>query len=127
MGTRTLTSLLGAVRDILQDTKPDLLNEYRYSDAQLLEYLNSGYSELQRIRPDAWLAYVGQPLPYVDSNAAIPTDPLPVDDIYFQPLVYWIAGNAELRDDTFTVDGRAATLLSMFTAGLTMPLGASGG
>lgn len=126
---RTLTQVFADVRDILQDSKPNRNGEYRYPDAQLARHLNSAYTELKRIRPDAWLSYVGQPLPFLDST----TDPidtsgeLPVDDIFYVPIVNFMSGFAELRDDTFTVDSRAALLLQQFQNSLTMPIGATGG
>jgi hypothetical protein len=40
-------------------------------------------------------------------------------EIFYQSFVYYLAGNAELRDDEFAVDNRAMTLLGAYRRNLT--------
>lgn len=112
--------LLSQVRGILQDRKVD---SYRYSDIDLVQALNTALTEVRRLRPDAFAgSFTTQATPqfYEDGNPSPPpgyiplSDPWPVDEMFFSPTVVYVAGYAELRDDEFTVDGRATSLLQRF-------------
>ena len=110
---KTVSDAISEARVILQDTDSQL---YRYSDSELVAYLNNALLEARRIRPDLFRAYVGQPVPsFTASDFA---ELFPLDNMFFPQFVYYIAGTAELRDDEFTVDARAATLLNQFVAKL---------
>lgn len=109
---KTVSDAISEARVLLHDTDPQL---YRYSDAELLDYLNNAILETRRIRPDLFRAYLGQPLPsYADGDDL--SVAFPIDEMFFPQFVFYIAGFAELRDDEFTVDARAATLLNQFAA-----------
>ena len=121
---QTLTSLLTQVRSVLNDSEANDIGRFRYTNADLLQYLNAAYDAILELRPDAWHAYFGVDLPYVDVNIYPPVpDTFPLDPRYFQPVADYIIGYAELRDDAFTVDSRAVTMIRSFRQRLTSPIG----
>lgn len=103
---------------------------YRFSQQQLISNLNTALREVYRYRPDA---YIGNFVAGVLSYNAVPsyavTDlgtniSFPVDDrLFFNPVVFFIAGRLEIADDEFVDEGRAMTLLQSFRAMLTSPGG----
>jgi hypothetical protein len=115
---KTVADAVANTRAILQDND----TPYRYSDADLVTYLNDALLETRKLRPDLFRAYwgTGTPFPeFTDADIAAETN-IPINNMYFTPLTYFMAGTAELRDDEFTVDARAATLLNQFVQKLTM-------
>lgn len=127
---KTWSDLLGEARVILQDTD----SPTRYSDAVLLSKLNRGLQELARLRPDAfWDRFdrddvVVPQVAVLDPNPAEDPDVFDPDEAaivavadnvdlpmqFYTALVYWVTSSAELLDDEFTNDGRAATLMAQF-------------
>lgn len=127
---KTWGNLIDEARTILQDVD----EPYRYTSAVLRSKLNRGLQELARLRPDAFWDRFDRDDVVVPEVATIDPDPvtapgefdpdeaavvLDTDDFdlpmqFYTPLVYWLAGSAELVDDSFTVDGRAAMLLTQF-------------
>jgi hypothetical protein len=98
----------------LNDTDGD-----RYTDEDLISDMNSAVSMTKMLRPDAFI--LGEALPeftVADVNTSPATD-FPLPDIFYQSFVYYLAGNAELRDDEFAVDNRAMTLLAAYRRNLT--------
>jgi hypothetical protein len=115
MAKRTINDVLEQSRILLQDE----VEPYRYKDAQLLDFFNSSLYELKRLRPDAWLGQYNTDLKLYtisDLNTEIP-----FGSIYFQPVVMYVTGYAELRDDEFAIDGRSATLLTAFARQISAP------
>lgn len=126
---KTWEDVLDEARVILKDDGGD-----RYTDPILLAILNRGLHELRRLRPDAfWELFDDDdvfPPEVVVSDAVPDTDPdefdadedgqialsadFNIDMMFFAPLVYWVASSAELTDDEFTEDGRAAMLMTQF-------------
>jgi hypothetical protein len=131
MAAKTWQSVIDEAREILQDTNSD---RYRYSNTVLLANLNRGVQELARLRPDALWDFLldGELLvPQIVTTDADPdTDPDTLDEVedgevalsasfnlpmqFHGALVYWVASTAELVDDEYTNDGRAATLMGAF-------------
>lgn len=129
---KTYQNLLTEAREILQDSQ----SPFRYTDATLLNQLNRALMELGRLRPDAFTDRFDDEsgdiiVPEVVVSDATPDsdpDELDVDEdsqvaltssidwpMQFYPaMVAYVIGSAELTDDEFTDDGRAATLLSIF-------------
>jgi hypothetical protein len=104
-----------SARTLLQDTSPD----YRYSDADLVNALNIAITEAARVRPDLYfkLFRSGASLPsYSASNQSVT---VAVDRRYKSAYLYYIVGQAQLRDDESTQDARASGLLQKFIAQLT--------
>lgn len=109
---KTIDDALVDARVILNDTAGD-----RYTDAQLISDLNNALSTTKSIRPDAFI--LGEVLPeFTVADLNLSTD-FPMPEIFYQSFVYYLAGNAELRDDEFAVDGRAMTLLATYRRNLT--------
>ncbi len=105
----SVQQVIDGARSILQDKKAP----YRYSDDELVDIVNYAISRVIRLRPDL---YFGD---YPISQAALTiSSNLPIPDIYTSSIVAYVAGWAELRDDEYTTDGRAAVLLRSLKNGL---------
>jgi hypothetical protein len=100
----TVKDVLDQVRDILQDVDAE-----RYGDPSLLRILNVWIMEMRRARPDAFVGTFHTPAPTISALA----DELPFPEQFFLPTVHFVAGTAEMRDDQFTQDGRANTLIGL--------------
>lgn len=129
---KTYANLLTEARQILQDTR----TPYRYADDLLINGLNRGIQEMARIRPDAFWDRFDFTTDDILVFEVVTTDPLPDTDPttisstedaqvaltdtfelsmqFYSPLVYFVAGSAELTDDEYSTDGRASMLLSGF-------------
>lgn len=97
------------MRAILKDQVEPL----RYPDADILDAINDALTEVRRIRPDLFLKKKFKVTPLL-----FETDLLPVEDQFFNPVVYFCVGNMMLRDDEFVVDGRAMALINKATGQL---------
>lgn len=91
----------------------------RYTDDDLISDLNSAISMTKMLRPDVFI--LGEALPeFTTADLGLPTaTDFPLPEIFYQSFIYFLAGNAELRDDEFAVDNRAMTLLSVYRRNLT--------
>lgn len=109
----TVNDILYQARLILQDTAAE-----RYSDTNLLFALNFAISDMRRIRPDI-IALQGtvQDFPFNTTQLAQNVR-VPVDDMYYAPLVAFVAGWAELADDEHVDSTRAGSLLQRFASQL---------
>ena len=112
---KTLDDLLDDVRQMLQDKR----EPYRYSDATLIGRINTAFREAQRIRPDIYLAegtddYYMEDVPTYTTSDLGTNTLFPVDEKFFQAIVFQVVGTIELGDDQFAVDNRAMTLLAAF-------------
>jgi hypothetical protein len=110
---------LDTVQDYIDRARTLLLDEvqpYRYSTASLIENLNMGLLEMRRLRPELLLPYFGTVLPEFDSGTI--ASEVPIDAQYRVPLVYYIIGQAQLRDEENTQDSRASAFLNKFTSQL---------
>lgn len=109
---KSVEQILSGARYILQDE----VLPYRNSVNDLLSALNGGLYELKRIRPDAWLANfgIGQELPQYTDTPLDLAMVIPINPMFYQSLIYFVAGYAELKDDEYTVDSRASLLLKAF-------------
>lgn len=106
----TVADYLRNARVLLQDTVAD----YRYSDDELVENINLGLLEMRRLRPDLLRSYFRTSIP--SFSMAAPTASVPVDPQYRVALLYYICGQAQLRDDENTQDARATVFLNKFVA-----------
>lgn len=104
----TIQTVIDEARVILQDS-----SKARYTDAELLTVANYALYSAKRVRPDLFFSSIGQ-----DQTAVILSDTFPLPT-QFQPVVSnYIVSRAELRDDEYSVDGRAAALDAAFRAAL---------
>jgi hypothetical protein len=119
---KTYQSLVGESRVLLQDTDTD---QTRYSDVVLLSILNRGLHDLSRIRPDlTYTAYSGNSLnvPEIVETGAITgqvdwTDTFPWEMWFYNRLIEYLVAVAEISDDEYAVDGRAALMMQLFHNG----------
>ena len=111
---KSIDDALTDTRVILNDSAGD-----RYTDDQLVSDFNNAISQTKLLRPDVFK--LGEALPEI-AVADLGLDPatdFPLPEIFYQSFIYYLAGNAELRDDEFAVDGRAMTLLAAYRRNLT--------
>lgn len=111
---KSIDDVLTDARVILNDAAGD-----RYTDAQLVSDLNNAISQTKLLRPDTFK--LGEVLPEftVADLEQVPATDFPLPEVFYQSFVYYLAGNAELKDDEFAVDGRAMTLLMAYRRNLT--------
>jgi hypothetical protein len=96
---------------------------YRYSDTLLYTYFNDALLTLRRLRPDLFdLAPSTGLLIYTPADA---NKTFPVDEVYFPPVVQYVAGLALLRDmgagKSEEKGERASALMSAFAANAKSP------
>lgn len=103
---RTVQAVITRVREVLQDA-----DGARYTDLELCAHCVDAIQQARSVRPDLFIGQYAAPLP----DVLVPADPLPLPDQLFAAVGYYVSGNAELRDDEFAVDGRAATLSKAYT------------
>jgi hypothetical protein len=117
--TKSIDDLMTEVRQVLQDTQVP----YRYSPQDLLNFLNTGLRETYRYRPDCLignftagvLSATTMPTYYTTDLGLVPATPFPLDDkLFYAPVVFYVAGRAELSDDEFADNNRAMTLMVAF-------------
>lgn len=111
----TVGQYLEESRRLLQDE----YTPYRYPDDDLIDALNIALLEARRLRADLFLPTFA--IPWFDPTKTTSPDlavAVPIDPMYRQSLVYYMVGRAQLRDDEATVDARAASLMTKFTAQL---------
>lgn len=108
MALDTVADYIAEARILLQDT----VVPYRYTDAELITAFNVGLLEARKLRADLFL---GRSVP---SFTAVDTTAVTMDEQYRLPFVYFIVGQAELRDEEDTQDTRAGALLTKFKAQL---------
>lgn len=111
--TRTYYTLLFEARLLLSDDAPDAC--YRYPDLMLINILNRGLHDLSIRRPDAFYDTFGAndfnvPEVTIDNW----TDPFGTDLQFYDPLVQYVVGFAEVSEDEYAEDGRADYHLAMF-------------
>jgi hypothetical protein len=112
MALDNVQDYLDKARVLLQDT----LQPYRYSDAELVSCLDEAVLETRRLRPDLVKNYFRSSLP--DFDPAHLTASVPIDPQYRMAFVYYIVGQAQLRDDETTQDARASVFLNKFVSQL---------
>ena len=108
---RTIQDLITEARGYIQDSESDY---YRYSDADLVTYLNDAIFEIRRLRPDVFVNSFDTDVSQFTTSNLSSNFPLPGQ--FFTATAYFIAGSAGLRDDEHVLEGRAMGLLNSFTA-----------
>lgn len=111
---------LDTVQDYVDRARVLLLDQvepYRYPTEDLVEALNLGVLEARRLRPDLLTGYFRSSLPEFSASAMGTT--VPIDAQYRVAFVYYICGNAQLRDEENTQDARASAFLNKFVAQMT--------
>lgn len=118
---KTYQDVITESRVILSDTDSD---SYRYSETNLIAILNRALQAIARVRPDAcYDLYTANSLEVPElvesspgSGQTIYTANFGLEMQFFNPLLSYVIGVAELIDDEYTEDGRAMMLLQSFKA-----------
>lgn len=105
----TVADYVSYARVLLQD---EVDSPYRYPTANLVLGLNLSLPEAKLLRPDL---FITNTLP---SFTSADTTAVACDPMYRIALVYYMCGQAQLRDDEEVQDQRAAAFLNMFTSKL---------
>lgn len=105
----TVSDYVSLARTLLQDTVD---SPYRYSDTDLVLALSLALPEAKKLRPDLFINVALQHFTAKDSTAVT------MDEMYRVPLVYYMCGHVQLRDDEEVQDQRAAAFIGMFRAQL---------
>jgi len=106
----TVDKYVALARTLLQDTYD---GPYRYSDAELAIGLSLALQETRRIRPDLFLNKSVQT--FTTNDATV----VNMDEMYRVPLVYYMCGHVQLRDNEEVQDQRAAAFFGLFHAKMT--------
>jgi|SRR5262245_21495990 len=98
------------VRTLMQDVD-NASGQYRYSTDSIITNLNSCMLDLFRLRPDLFL----------EAKFVVPVftvaqldQPLGVEEQYIPPLIWYVTGLTQARDDETTQDARAAAFMATF-------------
>jgi hypothetical protein len=102
-----VSDVIAHVRDLLQDWD----DKKRYQDDSLLRLVNLSMLEIARVRPDHFIGAFDVATP----QYTLLSDEIQVPETAFPAVIKYVAGMAELRDDEYTTDGRAAALLQAFS------------
>jgi hypothetical protein len=109
---RTLGTIVAEARVMLQDVLPTSGGVTRYSDDELFQSINGFMTEVRTKRPDLFLPLgLRNPLPYYSAATDMDTA-FPLDLSAYDAFVYYVCGRQELREDTFSDDSRAVTLMN---------------
>ncbi len=106
----TVADYIADARVLLQDT----VEPYRYSSVELVENLNLGLLEMRRLRPDLMAATFRASIPKY--SIATPNTAVVCDVQYRMALLYYVCGQAQLRDAEDVQDARSLAFLNRFTA-----------
>ena len=109
----TFQQIMNSARVILNDVILDDNTVTRYSEPELLEFARAALVDARKLRLDLFLSNMTGAFP-----TYLATDTVPIPEEYVIPLVDYVIHRAELRDDEFAVDGRAATLYQKFKNGM---------
>lgn len=128
--TKTLDDCVAEIREIINDSNATF---GRFTNAQVVQKINTALRETYRYRPDAFIGNFTQgvftnqtPIPTysITDLGLAPATPFPIDDrLFFSPIVFYVAGMLDVTDDEFSDDGRAMTLLTAFRNQLIGPGG----
>lgn len=108
--SRTVLDVKTRVRSILKDN----VDPERYNDTDMLNAINDALLEVRRVRPDLYLKRANFVVPVLVADG----DKLPIEDTFFNSIVYFTAAYMMFRDDEFSVDSRASQLMAKATGQL---------
>ena len=103
---------------MLNDTDVTVGGTLRFSDTDLINAFNDALLQARAKRPDLFL---DMGLRSAVPQYAMPADSstiFPLDQMTYPAFLYYVVGRCELREDTFTDDGRALACMQRFTAQL---------
>lgn len=109
----TIGGLLTEARRVLNDDDGD-----RYTDADLVAAFNDALLQARAKRPDVFL---DMGLRNTVPQYSMPDDTstaFPLDAGLYPAFLYYVIGRSELREDTFSNEGRAVVLMNKFASQL---------
>ena len=111
----TIGGMFVTARNTLNDTV-QVSGAFRYSDQELMDAFNEALVMARAKRPDAFL---DMGLRNAVPQYQVATDEglnFPLDVGYAPAFVFYIVGRTELKEDTFTDDNRAVSLMNKFVS-----------
>lgn len=108
---QSVGDFLDQVRILLQDVDNSPSSGYRYSTDSIILCLNQGMIDLYRMRPDI---FIDRQFIVPQFNTGSLADDLGIELQYVSPLVFYVVGLVQARDDEQTQDARAAAFLQTF-------------
>lgn len=112
----TIGGLLTEARALLQDAS-SVDGSTRYSDDDLIAAFNDAMLQARVKRPDAFLD-IGMQTAVTQYTTGNLATAFPLDPIFYPAFLFYVVGRSELREDTFSDDSRAVTLMNKFVAQL---------
>lgn len=107
--------VVSQVRTLLQDVDNTASSGFRYSTDSIVTALNQGMLDMFRVRPDLFLED-GFVVPQF--NVGTLGDLIGIEEQYIPPLVYYVTGLVQARDDEQNQDSRAMAFMKTFSAAL---------
>ncbi len=98
----TADDIIRRVRALLQDS----ITPLRYADIDMFDSINDGLDQMVSLRPDYFISVQFAPAK-VTALASV----LSIPDRLIYPMTLFTAGYMMLREDEFSTDGRANSLL----------------
>lgn len=114
----TFGTIIGDARTLLQDKLPTSGGALRYSDDEMFEAINRFMLEVRTKRPDLFLSYGMRKALPVYSAAKDMNTTFPLDPSCYSAFVYYAVGSAELREDVWSDDSRAVSMMNKALAQL---------
>jgi hypothetical protein len=103
-------NIVDQVRTLLQDTD-NSSGQYRYSTDSIVTNLNQSMGDMYRVRPDLFLENKFViPVFTVGALEAL----VSIEQQYISPLIFYVVGLTQARDDEQTQDMRAGVFLDTF-------------
>jgi len=104
--------MIDEVRTLLQDKLPTSGGVLRYSNDEFFECINSFMYEVRAKRPDVFIPWgLRNPVPAFSATEDMTTE-FPLDTSIWSAFVYYLVGRTELREDTWSDDGRATAMMN---------------
>lgn len=107
MAQPTTTDVITSARKTINDVESD---SYRYSNEDLLGYVNDGLDEFFNMRPDLFIGSMELSAATEGHQLALGAD-LPIDGRMKRQLVDYVIFRAETSDDEHAVSGRASAFM----------------
>ena len=110
--------LVTMARNLVNDTIQES-GAYRYSNQEFMDAFNDAMMQARAKRPDLFLAIgLRNALPYYGTNDITANTVFPLDPMVFPAFLFYLCGRIELKEDTFSDDNRAVTLMNKFVSQL---------
>jgi hypothetical protein len=103
---RTVAEVLASAGQTLSD-----VSNVRYTEPERIGFVTDALNAIKNVRPDIFLGQYSTPI-----GTLAPTDPLPIDDQFFRPVVDYVIARCETKDEEHVVSARAE-LMAKFVTG----------